>query len=196
MSRSSCKKYSFSLLQRVCPLPLSLITKNEFTQITISNVFFQKSPEWSIMKVQQILNLGADATEIRHLLKTEKKTAGFESDRLLESFEVPPMRKREKKVTYQVGSLITHKVCFLLFLFNLFLLYILPISLLSCFATLSLILSIQKYGYYGVIYDYDDSCQAGLEWINQMRVNKLPKGTAQPFYHVYVDTRFRFVLTC
>jgi len=43
--------------------------------------------------------------------------------------------------------------------------------------------------YRGVIYGWDTVCCATPMWIQEMRVNELPRGTNQPFYSVLVDTR-------
>lgn len=45
------------------------------------------------------------------------------------------------------------------------------------------------YGYRGVIYRWDPKCLASIEWVHQMRVDMLQRGTDQPFYSVLVDAR-------
>lgn len=42
----------------------------------------------------------------------------------------------------------------------------------------------RRYGYTGVIIGWDTRCEAQEQWITQMRVNELPNGRHQPFYHV------------
>lgn len=41
-----------------------------------------------------------------------------------------------------------------------------------------------RYGYVGAIIGWDPSCQAGEFWIQSMRVNDLPRGREQSFYHI------------
>lgn len=48
----------------------------------------------------------------------------------------------------------------------------------------------KRYGYEGVITGWDTSCDAGEEWISNMRVDDLPGGREQAFYHVL------YVLVC
>lgn len=48
-----------------------------------------------------------------------------------------------------------------------------------------------KYRYRGVIFRWDPVCTATHDWISQMGVNRLPRGTQQPFYSVRVDDRDR-----
>ena len=46
----------------------------------------------------------------------------------------------------------------------------------------------KKYGYTGVIFQAGDvRCEAAPGWILAMKVDALPQGRAQPFYHVLVD---------
>ena len=47
----------------------------------------------------------------------------------------------------------------------------------------------RKFSYRGVIVGYDATCEQSEEWCEQMGVDKLPGGRAQPFYHVLVDKR-------
>lgn len=49
----------------------------------------------------------------------------------------------------------------------------------------------RRYGYRGVIAGHDPHCLADEAWIQQMRVDMLPSGREQPFYHVLVDERDR-----
>jgi F-box protein 21 len=42
----------------------------------------------------------------------------------------------------------------------------------------------ERYGYEGVITGWDPSCDAGEDWIQEMGVDRLPKGRNQSFYHV------------
>lgn len=42
----------------------------------------------------------------------------------------------------------------------------------------------KRFEYVGVIIGWDSSCQAGEPWIMQMRVDTLPKGRSQSFYHI------------
>jgi len=42
----------------------------------------------------------------------------------------------------------------------------------------------KRYGYEGVIVGWDDRCGAEQRWIEQMRVDELPRGRDQPFYNV------------
>ena len=41
-----------------------------------------------------------------------------------------------------------------------------------------------RYGYVGAVIGWDPSCQAGEFWIQSMRVNDLPRGREQSFYHI------------
>jgi F-box protein 21 len=41
-----------------------------------------------------------------------------------------------------------------------------------------------RYGYVGAIIGWDPSCQAGEFWIQSMRVEDLPRGREQSFYHI------------
>ena len=47
----------------------------------------------------------------------------------------------------------------------------------------------RRYCYRGVIFGWESKCEAGEEWIQQMRVDALPDGRNQPFYKVLVDCR-------
>lgn len=49
----------------------------------------------------------------------------------------------------------------------------------------------KKYGYRGVIYGHDLECAAPEGWQQQMKIDSLPNGRKQPFYHVLVDVRDR-----
>eukprot|EP00243_Klebsormidium_subtile_P007459 TRINITY_DN330_c0_g1_i1.p1 TRINITY_DN330_c0_g1~~TRINITY_DN330_c0_g1_i1.p1 ORF type:complete len:282 (-),score=39.29 TRINITY_DN330_c0_g1_i1:1298-2143(-) len=49
----------------------------------------------------------------------------------------------------------------------------------------------KKYGYRGVIYGHDLECSAPEGWQQQMKIDSLPEGRKQPFYHVLVDVRDR-----
>lgn len=42
----------------------------------------------------------------------------------------------------------------------------------------------RRYGYEGFVIGWDSHCAAGEQWINQMRVDELPRGRGQPFYNV------------
>jgi F-box protein 21 len=42
----------------------------------------------------------------------------------------------------------------------------------------------RRYGYEGFIVGWDKRCGAGSQWIEQMRVDELPRGREQPFYNV------------
>jgi F-box protein 21 len=42
----------------------------------------------------------------------------------------------------------------------------------------------KRYGYDGVITGWDARCSAEARWIEQMRVDDLPRGREQPFYNV------------
>jgi hemimethylated DNA binding protein len=46
-------------------------------------------------------------------------------------------------------------------------------------------------GHRGVVVGWDSECRQSDEWCRTMRVDELPKGRAQPFYAVLVDTRDR-----
>lgn len=46
-------------------------------------------------------------------------------------------------------------------------------------------------GYRGVIYGHDLECAAPEGWQQQMKIDSLPNGRKQPFYHVLVDVRDR-----
>ncbi|RYP27357.1 hypothetical protein DL767_007729 [Monosporascus sp. MG133] len=45
----------------------------------------------------------------------------------------------------------------------------------------------RRYGYEGFIVGWDTRCSAGPRWIEQMRVDQLPRGAEQPFYNVVAD---------
>eukprot|EP00850_Spirogloea_muscicola_P005345 SM000024S07807 [mRNA] locus=s24:642022:643937:+ [translate_table: standard] len=49
----------------------------------------------------------------------------------------------------------------------------------------------RRYGYRGVVYGHDPECSAPQEWQEAMKIDALPKGPNQPFYHILVDTRDR-----
>ena len=49
----------------------------------------------------------------------------------------------------------------------------------------------RKYQYRGVVIGWDDRCKQPAEWCEAMRVDELPGGRSQPFYHVLVDGRDR-----
>jgi len=49
----------------------------------------------------------------------------------------------------------------------------------------------KRYGYRGIIMGYTPECQASAAWRVSMNVEALERGTAQPFYHVLVDSRDR-----
>ncbi|KAL3159165.1 hypothetical protein ABBQ32_011153 [Trebouxia sp. C0010 RCD-2024] len=49
----------------------------------------------------------------------------------------------------------------------------------------------KRYHYRGVIYGWDPECKAEEEWMQQMRIDQLPGGRHQPYYHVLVDHRDR-----
>eukprot|EP00245_Coleochaete_scutata_P009890 TRINITY_DN335_c0_g1_i1.p1 TRINITY_DN335_c0_g1~~TRINITY_DN335_c0_g1_i1.p1 ORF type:complete len:324 (+),score=54.17 TRINITY_DN335_c0_g1_i1:381-1352(+) len=49
----------------------------------------------------------------------------------------------------------------------------------------------RRYGYRGVVYGHDPECSAPDEWQQAMKIDLLPEGRQQPFYHVLVDTRDR-----
>jgi len=42
----------------------------------------------------------------------------------------------------------------------------------------------KRYGYAGFIIGWDSKCSAGEPWMNQMRVDDLPRGREQPFYNI------------
>ncbi|KAI5265043.1 YccV-like-domain-containing protein [Aureobasidium subglaciale] len=51
-----------------------------------------------------------------------------------------------------------------------------------------------RYGYVGAIIGWDPSCQAGEFWIQSMRVEDLPRGREQSFYHIICeDESLRYV---
>jgi hemimethylated DNA binding protein len=55
----------------------------------------------------------------------------------------------------------------------------------------------KRYNYCGAIFGWTNTCKPpdGEECISQMRVDKLPKGRNQPFYHVlYVFLPFLLLL--
>lgn len=47
------------------------------------------------------------------------------------------------------------------------------------------------HGYKGVIYGWDETCEADDLWVNQMHIDKLSLGQDQPFYHIFVDHEYR-----
>lgn len=47
------------------------------------------------------------------------------------------------------------------------------------------------HGYKCAIFGWDEKCQQPEEWVAQMGVQKLKRGTVQPFYHCLVDVRDR-----
>ncbi|PRW50954.1 F-box only 21-like [Chlorella sorokiniana] len=49
----------------------------------------------------------------------------------------------------------------------------------------------KRYHYRGVIVGWDTECRASEEWMQQMGVDRLPGGRAQPFYHVLPDPEDR-----
>ncbi|DBA89655.1 TPA: hypothetical protein ACH3X2_004547 [Trebouxia sp. C0005] len=49
----------------------------------------------------------------------------------------------------------------------------------------------RRYHYRGVIYGWDAECKAEEDWMQQMRIDQLPGGRHQPYYHVLVDHRDR-----
>jgi len=49
----------------------------------------------------------------------------------------------------------------------------------------------RRFGYRGIVVGYDHLCNAPEEWCKAMRVDILPRGRQQPFYHVLVDVRDR-----
>eukprot|EP00271_Cylindrocystis_brebissonii_P003082 TRINITY_DN13826_c0_g1_i1.p1 TRINITY_DN13826_c0_g1~~TRINITY_DN13826_c0_g1_i1.p1 ORF type:complete len:309 (-),score=27.91 TRINITY_DN13826_c0_g1_i1:793-1719(-) len=49
----------------------------------------------------------------------------------------------------------------------------------------------RRYGYRGVVYGHDPQCSAPKDWQEAMKIDLLPEGREQPFYHVLVDTRDR-----
>ncbi|PSC76764.1 F-box only 21 [Micractinium conductrix] len=49
----------------------------------------------------------------------------------------------------------------------------------------------RRYDYSGVIVGYDPVCLAPDSWCELMRVDLLPNGRNQPFFHVLVDERCR-----
>lgn len=42
----------------------------------------------------------------------------------------------------------------------------------------------KRFGYYGIIVGWDPSCRAGEDWMQTMRIDALPKGRTQSFYHI------------
>lgn len=48
-----------------------------------------------------------------------------------------------------------------------------------------------RYHYRGLVYDWDPVCNVDENWMQQMGVDSLPGGRAQPFYRVLVDVRDR-----
>lgn len=57
------------------------------------------------------------------------------------------------------------------------------------------VLKHRRYGYFAVVTGWDSVCRATSDWISQMRVDELPQGRHQPFYHVLVasDESTRYV---
>lgn len=49
----------------------------------------------------------------------------------------------------------------------------------------------KRYGYLGLIYGWDETCQMPDEWIARMGVDNLQRGTNQPFYNTLVHTEDR-----
>ena len=49
----------------------------------------------------------------------------------------------------------------------------------------------RRYGYRGVVYGHDPQCSAPQDWQEAMKIELLPEGREQPFYHILVDTRDR-----
>ncbi|EMD00285.1 hypothetical protein BAUCODRAFT_63524 [Baudoinia panamericana UAMH 10762] len=47
----------------------------------------------------------------------------------------------------------------------------------------------RRYGYEGMIVGWDTKCAAEPRWIEQMRVDELPRGREQPFYNVVADDK-------
>ncbi|KAK5172978.1 uncharacterized protein LTR77_003100 [Saxophila tyrrhenica] len=47
----------------------------------------------------------------------------------------------------------------------------------------------KRYGYEGFIIGWDHKCSAEPRWIQQMRVDDLPRGREQPFYNVVADDK-------
>ncbi|KAK4549025.1 hypothetical protein LTR36_007481 [Oleoguttula mirabilis] len=47
----------------------------------------------------------------------------------------------------------------------------------------------KRYGYQGVIVGWDTKCGAEARWMEQMRVDELPRGREQPFYNVVADDK-------
>ncbi|WPG97844.1 Hypothetical protein R9X50_00062500 [Acrodontium crateriforme] len=47
----------------------------------------------------------------------------------------------------------------------------------------------KRFGYYGIIVGWDFACAAEQRWIQQMRVDELPRGRDQPFYNVVADDK-------
>jgi F-box protein 21 len=45
----------------------------------------------------------------------------------------------------------------------------------------------KRYDYHAIITGWDTQCEAGENWERQMRVNRLPGGSKQAFYHVLVE---------
>lgn len=49
----------------------------------------------------------------------------------------------------------------------------------------------QTDGHHGIVVGWDLDCQQSDEWCEDMGIDALPRGRAQPFYHVIPDTRDR-----
>ncbi|GBG65262.1 hypothetical protein CBR_g50304 [Chara braunii] len=49
----------------------------------------------------------------------------------------------------------------------------------------------RRHGYRGVVYGHDPECSAPEDWQEAMKIDMLPEGRQQPFYHILVDTRDR-----
>ncbi|KAG8529261.1 uncharacterized protein KY384_005896 [Bacidia gigantensis] len=47
----------------------------------------------------------------------------------------------------------------------------------------------KRYQYYAIIYGWDATCSAEEDWMVQMRVDDLPRGRKQSFYHALVDDK-------
>lgn len=47
----------------------------------------------------------------------------------------------------------------------------------------------RRYQYYAIIVGWDAKCAASEQWIDQMRVDSLPQGREQSFYHVLVEDK-------
>ncbi|KAF2769370.1 F-box domain protein [Teratosphaeria nubilosa] len=47
----------------------------------------------------------------------------------------------------------------------------------------------RRYGYHAIVVGWDTKCSAETRWIEQMRVDELPRGRDQPFYNVVADDK-------